>query len=171
MTDQNAVEGEHPGLRVLKTLKLGTDMIGSLLFFATFVGFVVQIFFRYALNSPVVWTEEVTMIAFLWTVFWSAAFMVRIKEHVCFDVVYDVVSPRVRRLFAIYAMVLLAVAFLLLMPKTVDYLQFLMRKRSPVLRIPMHYIYAGYLLFLFNFTIQALWRLKGLLGRNWQAHI
>lgn len=171
MTDQSARDAEHPGLRLLRQAKFAADVVGSTLFLATFIGFVVQIFFRYVLSSPVVWTEEATMIAFLWTVFWSAAFMVRIKEHVCFDVVYDIVPASVQRSLAIFAMVLLAVAFIILMPSTVDYLQFLVRKKSPVLRIPMPYIYAGYLLFLFNFTLQALWRLRGLFGRNWHAHL
>jgi TRAP-type C4-dicarboxylate transport system permease small subunit len=171
MTDQSTSDTEHPGMRMLRRLKFGADLVGSALFLATFVGFVIQIFFRYALSSPMVWTEEATMIAFLWTVFWSAGFMVRIKEHVSFDVVYDIVPAQMQRAMAIFAMVLLAVAFIILMPQTVDYLQFLTRKKSPVLRVPMHYIYAGYLLFLFNFTIQALWRLKGLFGRNWRVHL
>lgn len=171
MTDQNFVPARRPLPRALTRLKFIADLIGSALFFLTFTGFVVQIFFRYALSSPVTWTEEATMIAFLWTVFWSAAFIVRIKEHVCFDVVYDIVRPEIQRAMATFAMLLLAAAFLLLIPYTIDYLEFLMRKKSPVLRVPMHYIYAGYLLFLINFTIQALWRLYGLSGRNWRAHL
>lgn len=171
MDGQTAEEARHPGYRVLSRLRFVTEIVGATLFFATFTGFVVQIFFRYALGNPVTWTEEVTMILFLWTVFWSAAFMVRIKEHVCFDVVYDVVSDNTRRIMSVFAMILLVVAFVMLMPRTVDYLEFLMRKKSPVLRIRMPYIYAGYLLFLFNLTVQAVWRLKGLIGSSWRTHL
>jgi TRAP-type C4-dicarboxylate transport system permease small subunit len=157
--------------RWLRLLKGAADTVGILLFLAAFSGFIVQIFFRYVVGRPIPWTEEFTMIAFIWTVFWSAAFMVRIKEHVSFEVVYDVVSPQAQRVMAIVSMVLLAAAFLILIPHTWDYLEFLMRKRSPVMRLQMHWIYGCYLLFLVNFTIQALWRLRGLFGRDWRAEI
>lgn len=154
--------------RALQIVKWGADTVGVLLFVATFVGFIVQVFFRYVLNNPLAWTEEATMIAFVWTVFWAAAFMVPIREHVTFDVVYDIVSPHVRRVFSIIAMLALIVAFVWLIPHTVDYLEFLLRRRSSVLRVQMHWIYGCYLLFIVAFTIQALWRLVGLFGRNWR---
>ncbi|SMC99980.1 TRAP transporter small permease [Rhizobium sp. RU36D] len=155
----------------LRTLKGGADTVGVLLFVVAFSGFIVQIFFRYVLGSPALWTEEVTMIAFVWTVFWAAAFMVNIREHVTFDVLYEVVSPETKRLMAIFSMVVLVIGFALLIPATWDYLTFVLRKKSPVLRIQMTWIYGCYLLFVVNFTIQALWRLWKLFSANWRAHV
>lgn len=155
----------------LRVLTGGADLVGVLLFTAAFVGFIVQIFARYVLNSPILWTEEVTMIAFVWTVFWAAAFMVNIREHVTFDVVYEVVSPEIKRAMAIFSMIVLIVAFVLLIPATWDYLQFLLRRRSPVLRIPMTWIYGCYLLFVVNFTIQAAVRLWRLFTPGWAKQI
>lgn len=155
----------------LSILKGGADIVGVLLFTVAFLGFVVQVFFRYVMNSPILWTEEVTMIAFVWTVFWSAAFMVNIRDHVTFDVVYEIVPPQVKRAMAIFAMIVLIIAFALLIPATWDYLTFLLRKKSPVLRLPMTWIYACYLLFVVNFTIQALWRLWKLFTPDWGKQI
>jgi TRAP-type C4-dicarboxylate transport system permease small subunit len=155
----------------LRYLKEGADLIGVLLFTVAFLGFIVQVFFRYVMNSPILWTEEVTMIAFVWTVFWAAAFMVNIREHVTFDVVYEAMPPQIKRVMAIFAMVMLIIAFVLLIPATWDYLQFLLRKRSPVLRLPMTWIYACYLLFVVNFTIQAAWRLWRLFSPGWAKQI
>lgn len=155
----------------LRAFKGGADTIGVLLFVVAFSGFIVQIFFRYVLGSPALWTEEVTMIAFVWTVFWAAAFMVNIREHVTFDVLYEVVSPETKRLMAIFSMVVLVIGFALLIPATWDYLTFLLRKKSPVLRIQMTWIYGCYLLFVVNFTIQTLWRLWKLFSANWRAHV
>lgn len=111
------------------------------------------------------------MIAFIWTVFWAAAFMTPIRSHVSFDVVYDVVSEEKRRAFALISMLALVLAFTMLIPATWDYLQFLTRKKSAVLRLPMHWIYGCYILFLFGFTIQAIHRIKCLLGKSWRNHI
>lgn len=155
----------------LQTLKGGADIVGVLLFTAAFSGFIIQIFFRYVMDSPALWTEELTMIAFVWTVFWAAAFMVNIREHVTFDVLYEVVTPETRRWMAIFSMAVLIFAFALLIPATWDYLTFLLRKKSPVLRIQMTWIYGCYLLFVVNFTIQAVWRLWQLFSPNWRRHV
>ena len=154
-----------------KWLKLGADTVGVLLFLAAFSGFIIQIFFRYVLNSPLAWTEEATLIAFIWTVFWAAAFMVPIREHVTFDVVYDVVSDEMKRRFTFVSMVLVVIAFVLLVPRTLDYLDFLLRKKSPVLRIPMTWIYGCYLLFVVAFALQAVWRIRNLLRSGWRDEI
>jgi len=169
MTDHAAPVRQMPSW--LRYLKEGADLIGVLLFTVAFLGFIVQVFFRYVVNRPILWTEEVTMIAFVWTVFWAAAFMVNIREHVTFDVLYEVVSPPVKRAMAIFSMVVLIAAFLLLIPATWDYLEFLLRKRSPVLRIPMAWIYCCYLLFVVNFTIQAALRLWRLFTPEWGKQI
>lgn len=155
----------------LNILKQGADYVGVLLFLSAFSGFIVQVFFRYVLNQPLAWSEEATMIAFIWTVFWAAAFMVPIREHVSFDVVYDVVSERTRRGMTIIAMIMLVVAFVMLIPRTFDYLDFLFRKKSPVLRIQMTWVYGCYVLFLIAFTVQAVWRLYHLFRSTWRDQI
>ena len=155
----------------LLILKRGADYVGVLLFLSAFAGFLIQVFFRYALNDPLAWTQEATMIAFIWAVFWAAAFMVPIKEHVSFDLLYDVVSDRTRRKLSIFAMGFLVVAFVLVIPRTFDYLDFLFRKRSPVLRIHMTWVYGCYILFLIAFTVQAAWRLYHLFRPDWRDQI
>ena len=169
MTDYTASVRRMPTW--LRVLKEGADLIGVLLFTTAFLGFIVQIFFRYVVNRPILWTEEVTMIAFVWTVFWGAAFMVNIREHVSFDVVYEGMTPQVKRIMSIFSMVVLIGCFLLLIPATWDYLEFLLRKKSPVLRVPMTWIYGCYLLFVVNFTIQAAVRLWRLFTPDWGKQI
>ena len=169
MTDDTASVRRMPTW--LRLLKEGADLVGVLLFTTAFLGFIVQIFFRYVVNRPILWTEEVTMIAFVWTVFWAAAFIVNIREHVTFDVVYEVMTPQVKRIMSIFSMVVLIGCFVLLVPATWDYLEFLLRKRSPVLRISMTWIYGCYLLFVVNFPIQAAVRLWRLVTPEWGKQI
>lgn len=166
-----ATEGGSGPLQILHALKKVADGIGVLLFVVAFSGFAVQIFCRYVLNSPLLWTEEVMMIAFIWAVFWAAAFTVQIRDHVTFDVLYDIVSPETRRLMAIFSMLVLIIGFGLLIPATWDYMVFLLRKKSPVLRIPMTWVYGCYLLFIVNFSIQAAWRLGRLFSSGWREHV
>ena len=62
-----------------------------------FASFIIQIFFRYVLNNPVGWTEEVIVTAWLWTVLWGAAFVVGEAEEIRFDIIYSAISERARR--------------------------------------------------------------------------
>src|SRR6185369_9766792 len=64
-----------------------------------FVSFILQIAFRYVLNRPLGWTEEVTVICWVWVVLWTASFILTDDEEVRFDIVYGAVSPGVRRAF------------------------------------------------------------------------
>lgn len=156
---------------VAATLRWVADAIGAALFLTAFGGFVIQVFWRYVLNDPLRWTEEVVMIAFIWTVFWAAAVMVPIRGHVSFDIVYEAVRPRTRRTFQIISMVAIIVAFAMLVPPLFDYLDFLQRKKSAVLRLQMHWIYGCYALFVIGFLIQAAYRLALLLSRRWETAI
>jgi TRAP-type C4-dicarboxylate transport system permease small subunit len=146
---------------LLGWLRRGADTVGALLFLVTFTGLIIQVFYRYILNSPVAWSEEFTMIAYMWAVFWAAAFMVRERDHVSFDIVYDAVSPRIRRLLAIGSLTVLVIAFLLLLAPTWDYLEFLTRKKTSVLRIPRVWVFGVFMAFLIAFTAQSAWRLRG----------
>ena len=59
-----------------------------------FVSFLLQIAFRYVLNQPLGWTEEVTVLCWVWVVLWCAAFVLSDREEIRFDIVYSMVSPR-----------------------------------------------------------------------------
>jgi len=62
-----------------------------------FACFILQIFFRYVLNNPVGWSEEVIITTWLWTVLWGAAFILDESEEIRFDIIYSNISDRVRR--------------------------------------------------------------------------
>lgn len=156
---------------LLRRVRKGVDAVGVLLFLATFAGIILQVFFRYVMDSPVAWSEEYTMIAYMWAVFWSAAFMVREQEHVSFDIVYDISKPQTRRLLAIVSMVFLVTAFIILMPAVWDYLEFLTRRRTSVLRIPKIWVFGVFFVFLVAFAAQGGWRLRGLAGKGWRDYI
>lgn len=46
-----------------------------------------QVFFRYALNNPLAWSEELARFTFVWLVFISSAVVVRDDSHMSMDFV------------------------------------------------------------------------------------
>jgi len=112
-----------------------------------FVSFLLQIFFRYVLNSPLGWTEEVTVLCWVWVVLWSASFVVSDREEVRFDIVYAAVSARVRRAFAFVASVAFVVLLAWSLPATWKYVTFMKREHSAYLHMRFDLLYSIYLVF------------------------
>src|SRR5215468_6569684 len=81
-----------------------------------FACFIIQIFFRYVLNNPVGWTEEVVITMWLWTVLWGAAFILGESEEIRFDIIYSNVPDGVRRVFAVISGVALVALYGISLP-------------------------------------------------------
>jgi TRAP-type C4-dicarboxylate transport system permease small subunit len=132
----------------LRWLRTRADDVAVLLLAAMFLAFVVQITSRYVFNHPLGWTLEVCLTMWLWAVFWGSAFCLRDDEHVRFDMLYQAVGPRLRRVFAGIAALAIVVGMVLALPRTWDFVSFLAIKKSATLRIPLAYIFSIYLIFM-----------------------
>ena len=78
--------------------------------------FIIQIFFRYVLNNPVGWTEEVIVTTWLWTVLWGAAFILSEAEEIRFDILYSNISECARRIFTVITGVALVLLYGISLP-------------------------------------------------------
>jgi len=128
-------------------LRRRADDIAVALIAMMFVSFLLQIVFRYVLNRPLGWTEEVTVLCWVWVVLWGASFIVADADEVRFDIVYNAVSPGVRRIFTIVASVALIVLILLSLPATWRYVVFMKREHSAYLQMRFDYLYSIYVIF------------------------
>lgn len=61
---------------------------------AIFTG--LQVFFRYILNNPLSWTEELARITLVWLVFWGSAIAVRRKEHLSISFFVNLLPKKIR---------------------------------------------------------------------------
>lgn len=112
-----------------------------------FVCFIIQIFFRYVLNNPVGWTEEVSILTWLWTVLWGAAFVISEKEEVRFDIIYSAVSENTRRVFTVITGIVLIFLYGISLPAAYSFVAFMKVERSAYLHIPVNYLYSIYVIF------------------------
>jgi len=133
--------------RIGAWLRRRADDIAVALIAMMFVSFLLQIVFRYVLNRPLGWTEEVTVLCWVWVVLCGASFIVADADEVRFDIVYNAVSPRVRRVFTIVASVALIVLILLSLPATWRYVVFMKREHSAYLQMRFDYLYSIYVIF------------------------
>ncbi len=162
---------ERSGAALLASLRANAERVGVALFAALFVVFLLQVFMRYIVNRPLGWSDEAALLLYPWAIFWACAFLVPLKNHVAFDIVYQAAAPRARRVLALIAACIAVGLFAAALPGTFDYTWFMRRERTPVLGMPYHYVFACFAIFLaamvFLFAVR-IWRLA---GRRWRDHL
>ena len=148
-------------------LSVFAESVAALLFLAMFAAFLIQVFARYVLNNPIGWTQEFVLIAYIWIVFWCSAFLVRERDHITFDMAFEALPPGARRRLAIVLTAIIAVAFVIALPKTVDYITFMKIERNPILRIRFDLLYSIFAVFMVAVIVDAGIRIKRLMSPSW----
>ena len=154
--------------KLRQVLKTGAELIGCFWFLVMFGAFIIQVFTRYVLNHPLGWTTELCLIGFLWFAFWGAGLMVRERDEVRFDLIYQSVPPNIRRVMGFFAALLLGGVFAYGLPANLDYVAFMAHDKTWVLEIRFDYVFAVFIVFLVAFGARALWRAWRLTRAGWR---
>jgi len=133
--------------RVTSWLRARAQNVAVVLIALMFVCFLLQIAFRYVLNQPLGWTEEVTVLCWVWVVLWGASFILSDDDEVRFDIVSNAVSPATRRAFTIVSSIVLVILFAVSLPATFGYVAFMKREKSAYLGMRFDYLYSIYAIF------------------------
>ena len=128
-------------------LRRRAENISALLLLAMFLCFILQIAARYVFNYPLGWTDEVSVLCWIWCTLWGAAFVLREKDEVRFDIIYSAASDKTRRIFTIITGIAAIALFGIALPAVFSYVTFLKVERSAYLGIRLDYLYSIYLLF------------------------
>lgn len=107
----------------------------------TFMG----VIFRYFLNSPIIWQEELQLMCFVWMIYFGCSAAVRSGSHVAIDMLVARMPPPVRRVIeAIIYLVIVFVLGYLLMKSIVLINQLANSNRmTNILKIPYKFIYTA----------------------------
>jgi TRAP-type C4-dicarboxylate transport system permease small subunit len=124
-----------------------------------FVAFLVQIVFRYALNFPIGWTSELTVIMWLWLVLFGAAFVVTEKEEIRFDLIYGALGRRGRLVTMLVTGIFLIAMYVLSFPAVLDYVLFMKVQKTAYLDIRFDVLYIIYPVFAVAVSIRYAWLL------------
>jgi C4-dicarboxylate transporter DctQ subunit len=137
------------------------DLLAAMLA-VMFLAFLLQIVFRYVLNFPVGWTSELTIIAWLWGVLWGAAFVVREREEIRFDLLYGAFGARTRRLAGIATGLVIVALYGVSLPATLDYVRFMKVERTAYLKIRFDHLFSIYVFFVVAVIARYVWILSRL---------
>lgn len=88
----------------------------ALIFFSVIFGvMLIQIFFRYVLNSPLVWTEELCRFLFIWICFLGWTIALRRKSHIRISFFLERLPPLAQKMITIIFQLLILVFLIQLM--------------------------------------------------------
>ena len=147
--------------------KKAADLIGGTLFLTLFIVFVIQVTARFGFNRPMAWTDEAAVILYVWVILWSAAFVVPEREHVAFDLIWNNAGTGARQALQIGGNLLVGALALVALPASWDYVRFMAREGTPVLGVPLFWVYVPFVFMLLALVLRcgfAVW--QALRGQN-----
>jgi len=147
------------------------DWVANAMFVAVFVIFNYKIFTRYFEHDEAVWADEVLVILFIWIIFWAQAFVVRDRDQISFDIVVRLLPAQGKRVAALLRHLLIGGVFLWALPGSLGYIRFLWREHTPVLNLPLDWVYSCFGVFLIAVIARSLVGARQLLGARWRDHI
>lgn len=123
-------------------------VIGVVGFAATFAVFIYSIAARHLFDQPQTWADEVVSIANTWLVFWTSAFVLKWSDFIAFDVMYKQVPKSTRRWIVLSGALIFLTVIIASLWYVVDFVMFMAISTTDMLRIPLDYVYAIFVVFL-----------------------
>jgi C4-dicarboxylate transporter DctQ subunit len=128
-------------------LRRRAEAVTAALLLIMFLCFILTIVARYVFNYPLGWTEEASMMAWIWCTLWGAAFVLRERDEVRFDIFYSSVSEKTRCVFTVITGVAAILLFAIALPAVFSYVTFLKVEKTAYLGIRLDYLYSIYVVF------------------------
>jgi C4-dicarboxylate transporter, DctQ subunit len=122
-----------------------------------FAVFILQIVFRYALNLPIGWTHEISVVLWVWLVLFGTAFVVRDHEEIRFDLIYGTAGNRLFRAMVVLTAIIVVTLFAISLPAVIDYVTFMKVQSTAYLKIRFDYLYVIYPIFAVAIIVRQIW--------------
>ena len=103
-----------------------------------------QVVARYFFHHPLNWTEELARFVFVWVSYLAAWLAWKYRQHIAIDAVYYINSPALHRASRILVEALVLALCLYTFWTNIALVGLAVTQPSPILQIPMGWIYAGY---------------------------
>ena len=157
--------------RWIERLTRWAGWISAALLGAIFLVILAGVAARYGFARPLAWTDEVVVVLFVWLVFWTGALVVPAREHVAFEIVFEMLPPAGRRVAGFIGAAITAALLFYATPKTIDFIQFLWREKTPVLSLRLDFVYACFALFIAAAGLRFALRAFDMTRRDWSERL
>lgn len=131
---------ENPILRFLFSIDV---FVGSVMLALLIILTVLGVFFRYVLNEPFTWLEEVQLACMVWITFSASGAAFRYGNHVAIEMVVDLFPKKVQKVIEVLIAIIVTIVLLYFCYKGIGYIQIFIKsgRSTPMLKIPYALIY------------------------------
>jgi len=105
--------------------------------FGIIIGVGVQVFFRYVLNSPLIWTDELSRLSFCWFTFMGSSLASHDDKHLKISFFYNKFSSRAKKVVYIFNHLMIFIFSLILLYSTYIQIGLGWNLRSASTRMPL----------------------------------
>jgi len=86
----------------------------------TFLVIALGVFFRYVMNMPIAWVEELSRFLLAWIGMLAAAYAFAHSRHTAVDILFDRLSSRAQALLRVFQSVVFQIVFLLMLANSLQ---------------------------------------------------
>ena len=117
--------------------------IGSIMLAFLVIVTVLGVFFRYCLNSPFTWLEEVQLMCMVWITFSASGAAFRYGNHVAIEMVVDLFPKSVQKVIEVLISIIVVAVIGYLFIQSIGYIQVFLKsgRATPMFKIPYAFIY------------------------------
>lgn len=151
---------------MIRALRTAAEAVLVVMMAAMFVAFILQVVFRYALNWPVGWTDEVCTLVWLWGILWGASFVMGNREDIRFDMLYTHLPRALKRGSTVVSSTALVVLLGVSLPATWSYVAFMKVERTASFGIPLNWVFSVHIVFVLAMMVRHAAIAWDALGRN-----
>lgn len=138
--------------------------ICSIFFIIIVVTSISQVFFRFVLDSPLVWSDELSRFLLLWVVFLGASVVSYRGAHLGVDFLYDYISEKLTVILKAVSIIVSLIFLIVLVISSLELLRVAGYTSSPALDIPMSYwrgsVVAGSILMILALIVNVFYSVK-----------
>ena len=156
---------------IVSRVRTVAEWITTALFFAIFVIFLAGIAARYVFSAPIAWSDELSMVLFVWCVFLTDALVSRDRDQVAFDILWANVPPGGRRVIGLVQTALFAALFAAAFPTILDYVLFLWREHTYSLEWRLDVVYFCFVIYFAMVIVRLVAKFIAFAGPDWRSHV
>lgn len=138
--------------KIMTVLSEGIPMLSFIIVFATFM---MTIITRYVIRIAIPWSYEVSILGYMYCMFFGSGLAVKRDEHVVFSLIYDKLSPKGKMisklLYNVILIVLICCAFIPCCKSI-----FAMKQVTGILKMPYKIVFAPFLWMLAEIVVRSI---------------
>lgn len=119
------------------------EYLGLFLLVAMIVSVVLQVFSRYIMGKPFVWTEEASRFFFVWLIMFEMGYCIKKRAHIKVELFVDMMPAKVQLALNVIMKVLTMGFFVYLIPYSVQLAMAQHKIISTALQLPYSWIYGS----------------------------